>query len=217
MKVAILFSGGKDSVYALDYAKEQGWQIEYLLSVKPSRNDCYLFHYASVENTKKIAELLNLRHILISCNVADATKEALIIKQVVEKNPVDVLLLGGTGLQEQQIKSLQVALKSLNVNVFATHAGKDHAEVMQEMFSKGYKFMITQIASDGMNPWLGQVISKENFPKLLRDSEKFGFHVGFEGGYADTFVLESPFFKVQPKNLQKHIESQYNGHVTFEI
>ena len=63
MKVAILYSGGKDSTYAIEYCRKRNWDIKYLLSIKPSRTDCYLFHYATVEMTKETSKLLDMPHI----------------------------------------------------------------------------------------------------------------------------------------------------------
>ena len=95
MNVAILFSGGKDSINAIRLAKEKGWNIKYLLSVKPNRTDCYLFHFATVEFTKEISKILGYNHILVECDVADPIKEAEIIKNIVAKNHVDSVVLGG--------------------------------------------------------------------------------------------------------------------------
>ena len=57
MDVAIMYSGGKDSTYAIEYALDKGYNIKYLLSVKPNRTDCYLFHFATVEHTKELADI----------------------------------------------------------------------------------------------------------------------------------------------------------------
>src|SRR3989344_5234965 len=109
MDIAILFSGGKDSAFAIDYAVNKGWNVKYLISVKPARKDCFLFHYATVEQTKDIAKMLGIPHFYVKCKVADPVKEADIVKEVVESNKrkmkVDAVVLGGTGLQETQLKS----------------------------------------------------------------------------------------------------------------
>src|SRR3989338_4823326 len=76
MRVGILYSGGKDSTYAIAECHNKGWEIAYLLSVKPSRTDCFLFHYATVEHTPALAKILKLPHRLIGCDVADPQKEA---------------------------------------------------------------------------------------------------------------------------------------------
>jgi len=216
MKVAILYSGGKDSSYAVQYAKEKGWDIKYLLSVKPTRTDCYLFHFATVEHTKELADILNIPHILETCDVADPKKEAEIVKRVVENNMVDAVVLGGTGLQETQIRSIQEALMPLGVEAFASHAGMDHDEVMQEMVNKGYKIMITQIASMGLDKsWLGRIVDKETLRELFERSTKFGFHCGGEGGYYDTLVVDGPIFdkRLEIIEAEPSMESEYAGHL----
>ena len=84
MDVAVLYSGVKDSTFAIQHAKEKGWNIKYLISVKPTRKDCFLFHFATVEQTKDIANMLNIPHFYVKCRVADPVKEADIVREVVE-------------------------------------------------------------------------------------------------------------------------------------
>ena len=216
MDVAILYSGGKDSAHAIEYAFTQHWNIRYLLSVKPSRTDCYLFHYATVEHTSLVAQALGIPHFLISCTIADPEQEAALVKTIIEQHPVDAVVLGGVGLQETQLGSLQKALKPLGVNVFASHAGQNEETLMREMITKGYKIIITQYATDGLTmDWLGKELTLEHFEHLKKLSQKYGFDLLGEGGYYDTFVLDAPFF---PRALtilasSKVQESKYSGHL----
>ena len=222
MKVAILYSGGKDSTYAIEHAMQKKWDIRYLLSVKPNRKDCYLFHYATVEHTKELSGIMGIPNNLISCNVADPEKEAELIKDVIEekqkKDPINALVLGGIGLQETQLKSIQNALRPLGIEVFAAHAGEEHDLIMDEMLDKGYRIIITQIASDGMKNWLGRELTKENFSEFKKDSVKFGFHIGGEGGYYDSFVYDGPIFskKFQIEESDKIVDDAYSGHVVIK-
>ncbi|HLC63541.1 MAG TPA: diphthine--ammonia ligase [Candidatus Nanoarchaeia archaeon] len=217
-KVAVLYSGGKDSNYAVQFCKEKGWEIQYLLSVKPNRKDCYLFHYAAVEHTPLQAQALGLKHVLVDCKIADPVKEAGIVKKVVEKNKVDAVVLGGTGLQVTQLQSIQRALLPLGIEVFASHAGEEHGELFEDMLDKGYKIMIAQFASDGLSKWLGKIVDKDNFGELRKDSIRYGFHLGFEGGYADTFVLDMPLFKkkVELKDMMLVRDSECTGHILVD-
>lgn len=221
MDVAILYSGGKDSTFAIQHAKSKGWNIKYLISVKPTRKDCFLFHYATIEQTKDLAKMLQISHFYIKCRVADPVKEANIIKKIVENNQkkmkIDAVVLGGTGLQETQLKSIQNSLSPLNVEAFASHAGEDHDLIMEEMLKSGYEILITQIASEGLKEWLGKKITRENFPQLKRDSVKYGFHIGFEGGYADTLVTDCQMFseRMVIENMSIIFEDDYCGHVTI--
>ena len=219
MDVAILYSGGKDSTFAIQHAKRKGWNIKYLISVKPTRKDCFLFHYATVEQTKDIAKMLEIPHFYVKCKIADPVKEANIVRGIVERNQkklkVDAVVLGGTGLQETQLKSIQKALLPLNVEAFAAHAGEEHDLVMEHMLNNGYEILITQIASDGLKDWLGKKITKENFSQLKKDSVKYGFHIGFEGGYADTLVIDCPIFskRLVIEDMLITYEDGYCGHV----
>lgn len=215
MDVAILYSGGKDSTYAIEYCQNKGWNIKYLISVKPNRNDCYLYHFATVEFTKELAKILGYKQFYLPCKVADPKKEALIVKNVVKKNKVDALVLGGVGLQETQLRSLQEALMPLNIKVFASHAGKNHEKIFREMMDKNYKIIITQIATDGGKKWLGKEINKNSFEDFKQDSIKYGFHLGLEGGYMDSLVIDGPIFnkKLEILDMEKIFESEYNGYV----
>jgi diphthamide synthase (EF-2-diphthine--ammonia ligase) len=82
MEVAILYSGGKDSTLAIEYAAKKNWSIKYLISVKPTRRDCYLFHYSTVELTRHIAKILGIKQIYVTCSEADPKKEAEIIRKI---------------------------------------------------------------------------------------------------------------------------------------
>jgi diphthine-ammonia ligase len=221
MDVAILYSGGKDSTFAIQDAKEKGWNIKYLVSVKPNRKDCFLYHYATVEQTKDIAKMLNIPHYYVECTVADPVEEAEIVKKVIVENnktiKIDSVILGGTGLQETQLRSIQNAMMPLNIEVFASHAGEEHDLVMEKMLNNGYEILITQIASDGLKNWLGKKLTKENFAKLREDSVKFGFHVGFEGGYADTLITNCPLFTKEliVDDMSVTFDDEYCGHVVL--
>ena len=218
MDVAILYSGGKDSTYAIEYCKERKWNIKYLLSIKPSRTDCYLFHYAIVELTRETSRILGIPHIYVNCDIADPIKEAKIVKSIILENPVDAVVLGGTGLQVTQLKSIQDALLPHNIEVFASHSGLDHEESFRGMINKGYKIMITQVAGEGIHRWLGKMITKENFSELKKDSIKYGFHIGFEGGPADTLVLDCPLFdrKIEVLKYSVNMENEYSGHLIVD-
>lgn len=222
MKVAILYSGGKDSTFAVDFAKSKGWDIRYLLSVKPTRTDCYLFHYATVEHTHHFAQMLGVKHVLKTCDVADPALEAEIVKQaVLAEEPVDAVVLGGVGLQETQLRSIQQALLPHGIEVFASHAGDDHVAVMKQMIAKGYKFMISQVAADGLNErWLGKVLATEqDVDALVACADKHGFHAGGEGGHYDTFTIDGPLFThaLEVRILEKRMETACSGHVIADV
>ena len=57
LKLAVLFSGGKDSCYALYLAQKQGHEIKCLVSMFSENPDSFMFHYPNI----KFTELFNLK------------------------------------------------------------------------------------------------------------------------------------------------------------
>lgn len=213
-----MYSGGKDSTYAIEYCQNKGWNIKYLISIKPNRRDCYLYHFATVELTQELSKILGYKQFYLSCEVADPEKEANIVKELVQKQQkIDALVLGGVGLQETQLRSLQKALMPLKVEVFASHAGVlDYKSTMQEMLNKGYRFMITQIASDGLMKWLGKELTINNIELFEKDSQKYGFNVIGEGGYYDSLAFAGPIFgnkSLEILEIKEIIEDKYCGYI----
>lgn len=216
MDVAILYSGGKDSTLAIEHALRKKWNIKYLLSVKPNRTDCFLFHFATVEFTRELSNILGLKHIYTTCEVADPIKEAEIVKEIVAKNPVDAVLLGGVGLQETQINSIRDALFPLGIEVFATHTGLDEEYLLNEMIKKGYEVIITEIAADGFDKeWLGKKLDKNTLQELKDLSIGYGFNLLGEGGGYNTLVVDGPIFskKLEILDSEKVMEGSNSGYL----
>ncbi|MEK6808505.1 MAG: TIGR00289 family protein, partial [Nanoarchaeota archaeon] len=63
--------------------------------------------------------------------------------------------------------------------------------------------------------WLGKRISIDNFKEFKEDSKRYGFHIGGEGGYYDTLVVDAPIFsrKILIGKTEKYMEDRYSGHI----
>ena len=56
MKLAALFSGGKDSTYAIYLAKKLGHTVDVLLTLYPYSDESHLLHYPNITFTQLQAE-----------------------------------------------------------------------------------------------------------------------------------------------------------------
>ena len=66
---------------------------------------------------------------------------------------------------------------------------------MNDLLESDFHFIMTTVSSDGLDDqWLGKLISKSDVKTLETLSEKFGFNLNFEGGEAETFVIDCPLF-----------------------
>ena len=196
MKVAVMYSGGKDSTMALKYALDQGWEVKTLISVKPKSTESFLYQYATVEWTKLSAEALDIPLIHIKSEKIGPKEEADELEEVFKDLKVNAIVVGGVGLQETQIREWRRVAGKFGIYLIVPYQGYTSEQLIDEEVKAGFEIIITNVASDGLGPeWLGKRIDKENLEKLKVLSKKYGFDIDFEGGYADTFVCNGTIFK----------------------
>ncbi len=72
----------------------------------------------------------------------------------------------------------------------------DVEEYMHSLVSDGFKAAIISVSAEGLDSsWLGKEINEETLRELITLSRKYRFHLGFEGGEAETTMLDGPIFK----------------------
>ena len=88
---------------------------------------------------------------------------------------------------------------------------------MNDLVDSNFDFLMTTVSSGGLDEsWLGKRISKSDICILNQLSKKFGFNLNFEGGEAETFVINCPLFSNPIKITQsKKNWDGYRGR--FEI
>ena len=198
MKLASLFSGGKDSMYAIYLAQKQGHEVVCLLSVFAKSDESHLLHHPNLQWTKLQSESMNVPQLTASSD-SDNTEDELsvlsnLLLQAKEKFNIDGLVHGGikSQFQKEKFESLCVELDLVALDpLWET----DPVQYMNELIDNNFNFIMTTVTSDGLDDtWLGKLISKSDIEILKKLSEKYKFNLNFEGGEAETFVLDCPIF-----------------------
>ena len=198
MKLASLFSGGKDSMYAIYLAQKQGHEVVCLLSVFAKSDESHLLHHPNLQWTKLQSESMNVPQLTASSD-SDNTEDELsvlsnLLLQAKEKFNIDGLVHGGIKSQFQKEKFESLCIES-NLVALAPLWNSDPTQYMNELIDNNFNFIMTTVTSDGLDDtWLGKLISKSDIKILKELSEKFKFNLNFEGGEAETFVLDCPLF-----------------------
>ena len=198
MKLACLFSGGKDSTYAIHLAKKQGHDIVCLLSIFPKSDESHLLHHPNLKWTKLQSESMNIPQLTIHSN-SDETKDEIIAMETLLQNAkkefhIDGLVHGGIKSKFQKEKFETLCLK-LNLISIAPLWETNPKEYMNELIDSNFHFMMITVSSDGLDEqWLGKLILKSDIILLNNLSKKFGFNLNFEGGESETFVINCPLF-----------------------
>ena len=203
MKLACLFSGGKDSTYAIHIAKKQGHDVVCLLSIFTKSEESHLLHHPNLKWTKLQSESMKIPQLTIISN-SDETEDELIVMEKLLQNAkeqfqIDGLVHGGIKSKFQKEKFESLCLK-LNLVSIAPLWGTDPNEYMNELLDSNFHFMMITVSSDGLDEqWLGKLISKSDIDILNNLSNKFGFNLNFEGGESETFVIDCPLFSTPIK------------------
>jgi diphthine-ammonia ligase len=220
MKLASLFSGGKDSTYAIYVVQKQGHDIACLLSVFPKSDESHLLHHPNMAWTKLQSESMNIPQLLISSD-SDNTDEELskleiLLQKAKEQFDIEGVVHGGIKSNFQKDK-FETLCSKLNLIIVAPLWGIESQQYMNDLLDSKFEFIMTVVSSDGLDDsWLGKLISKSDVDILKRLSQKFGFNLNFEGGEAETFVINCPLFTNSIKiNQFEKIWDGYRGR--FEI
>ena len=141
---------------------------------------------------------------------------ASLLKKAVSKYDIKGVVHGGIASIFQQ-KQFEVACKSANLTPIGPIWGREPMQYMQSLLDCDFSFVITAVSSGGLDEsWLGCKIDTESLKRLSALSVKHGFNLNFEGGEAETLVLDCPLFSRQILiEKSKSVWDGYRG--IFEI
>jgi predicted ATP pyrophosphatase (TIGR00289 family) len=213
VKIASLYSGGKDSAYALWWALNQGWDVKYMVNVISKNKESYMFHIPNVELTDLVSESVGIPLIRVITK-GEKEKEVLDLKKALEKLDIDGVVSGALASEYQRTRIDHIC-EELGIKSFAPLWHKNQELILRDT-SKFFDFRIVSVAAYGLGKeWLGKRITDENIEKLLKIMEKYQINRAFEGGEAETFVFDTPFFNKKIEVLDYEI--LWNGINGFYI
>jgi predicted ATP pyrophosphatase (TIGR00289 family) len=119
---------------------------------------------------------------------------------------------------EYQKSRIDGLCKEIGLESIAPLWHRDPLEYMQEVVNLGFEVIITSVSAEGLDEsWLGRVIDEDLLEELKVLNEKYGLHMAFEGGEAETLVLDGPIFKKRLNILDSEkIWNRDSGHLVIK-
>jgi uncharacterized protein (TIGR00290 family) len=186
MKAVGLFSGGKDSLYAIYLVEKRGVKVNHLLTLIPNL-PWPSPHAENIEALKMLAESIGK-----NLTIIDFKREESFVKTL-ESLEIDALVAGDIFV-EAHVAGLKNICGKIGLELLEPLYKRDTSEVFDEIFSLGFKALITGVKLEDMGEdWLGFVISEETSAEFL---SKIGSvdPLG-ENGEFHTLVIECPLYK----------------------
>lgn len=195
MRLAALVSGGKDSIYAIYAARKEGHTIECILTMMSGRADSYMFHHPNASLTEVQAKLMGIP--LIRGKTEGIKEEELKdLKKLIGsvKGKVEGIVTGALASNYQKSR-IDAICKGLDLESLAPLWHRDPENYLNELLDNNFKVMITAVAAEGLDQsWLGRILDKKAIEDLKKLNKRCGLHMAFEGGEAETLVLDCPLF-----------------------
>lgn len=194
----VLFSGGKDSTRSIELVQKQGYDVNCLITLRSKNEDSYMLHTASINWTTLSGKALGIPLIF---GDTDGEKEAelkdieVAIGNARRQFDFNAITSGGLASRYQKYRIDRIA-SNLGLDSIAPLWGVDQSEYLREIVSNRYSIVLTAVSAEGLDrSWLGRELTVQNVKLLEKLSKNNGFNIGFEGGEAETFVLDCPIFK----------------------
>ena len=218
MKLGVLFSGGKDSSFALFKAQESH-DVVCLISVFSKNKESYMFHVPNIELTKLQANAIGLPLIQKTTKgekekELDDLKEAILLAK--EGYHIEGIVTGAIESVYQSTR-IQRICEDLDLSCLNPLWKKDQIGLLEELVQKGFKVIISGVFAYPLDEsYLGKLIDSKMVERLKLVSEKYRLSPAGEGGEFETTVLDAPFFKRRIEIMDYEISYKDNCGV-FDI
>ena len=201
MRVAVLATGGKDSVLALHRVLKEGHKVEYLASMIPLREDSWMFHYPNMHIVDLFAEAVEIP--LVKAETSGIKeKEVEDLKRLIEELDVEGVVSGAIASNYQKTR-IEKICKQLKLKFIVPLWHENELDILREILDLRFEVVITGVYAYGFNrEWLGRKIDEKTVKALMELNRKYGVSLVGEGGEYETLVLNAPFFKKKIKIIK---------------
>ncbi|MEA2037220.1 MAG: diphthine--ammonia ligase [Nanoarchaeota archaeon] len=215
-KLGILWSSGKDSAFAAWRMLKQNYQISCLISLKSRNLDSYMFHTPNIDLVRLQAKSMGIPLIMQETE-GMKEKELVDMKKAIkiakDKYAIQGVVTGAI-FSNYQRSRVEKICDELGLKIFSPLWHIDQEKEMREIIQNGFKFIISKVAAYGLDEsWLGRIITEKDVDNIVKINKKMGMNVAFEGGEAETLMVDGPMFekKIKIKKAKVIMENENTG------
>jgi diphthine-ammonia ligase len=193
MRVAALFSGGKDSVFAIYIAQQYGWDVTHLVSLYSENPDSWMFHSINIHLTELLADALKIPLVKKS-TLGEKETELTDLEALLQSLNIDGVISGAIASEYQRTRIEKIG-HDLGIKTFTPLWHKNQELLLRDMVKAGFKSIIVGVFAEGFDEnWLGRPLDEETIDDLVTLHKKHDINIAGEGGEFETLVLDGPIF-----------------------
>ncbi|MBD3261793.1 MAG: diphthine--ammonia ligase [Candidatus Altiarchaeales archaeon] len=196
MRLGCLFSGGKDSAYAVELALSEH-EVVCLITLDSVNPESYMYHTPNVELTRLQAQAIGLPQIIWGTEGVEEVeltdlRSALV--EAKEKHRIEGVVSGAIE-SVYQASRVQRICDELGLWSFNPLWLKDQEKLMRELIEKKYEVIVSGVFAYPLGEdFLGRRVDEDFLGEMIGFREQYGLNVSGEGGEIETTVLDAPFF-----------------------
>lgn len=193
MRLASLFSGGKDSAFALYLAQQMGHDVVCLVNITSKNGESWMFHTPNAHVVPMMSECLGIP---LKTAETDGTESGDLsaLKNALEGLDVEGVI-AGTIQSDYQWDRMNRISEEMNLKLIAPLWRKDQDMLFDEMTASGIDAIVVGTFAEGLDEkWLGRKLDSDAKKDLLSVRKKHSVSIMGEGGEYESMVLDSPSF-----------------------
>ncbi|MDG6941366.1 MAG: diphthine--ammonia ligase [Nitrososphaerota archaeon] len=208
MRVAALFSGGKDSTFAAWVASKKD-ELVCLITLFPKSEMSFMFHFPNVGWTRLQAQAIGVPQLTAA---TEGVKEVELddlrraIQDAKSRYGLEGVYTGALASVYQKSR-VEMICHDLDLRCISPLWGIDPEAHLRRLVADGFSVMVVSVSALGLDQsWLGRTLDERSIDELAALGKKHRFHIGLEGGEGETFVLDAPSFskRIEVRSATKH-------------
>ncbi|KAK9704350.1 hypothetical protein K7432_010249 [Basidiobolus ranarum] len=199
-KAAVAFTGGKDSVFALQKAIAEGFEVVTLVTFTPSEDKIFLAHNKELIKAQAAALGLPHRYGIIREPWLESYRDN--VRVLKEESKVTVLVTGDI-IDVMKTSFMERVVENTGIELWRPLWEVERPTLIQELLRNEYDILLTcankrQCGEEGAGLLVGNQLNlntvSKTFPKLQNVID-----IGGELGEYHTMVLDAPIFNKKIK------------------
>ncbi|MGB9694063.1 MAG: diphthine--ammonia ligase [Fervidobacterium sp.] len=193
MKVAVSWSGGKESGLAYYKAMNEGHEVSLIVTFLW---ETPMFHH-SLRLIKLQSEAMKTPHTKVKVKQPYFEGYRKAVSNLREKYKIEGIVTGDISITDSYHGDwMQNVCEGLTVELIRPLWNLNRCYILKELVSKGFKAMFTCVKKPWFNDyWLGRVLDDTTIQELKELEEKFGMDPCGEFGEYHTMLIDAPMFK----------------------
>jgi diphthine-ammonia ligase len=198
LKVAVLWSGGKDSSLACYKAIAQGYDVNDIVTfIWETPSPCAHAHPLLLIALQSKA--LGIKHIEARVKDGQPYFEQYIeaISHLIKEDGIEGIVTGDIVFLDISRRNwMDDICRELSIKIIKPLWDIDRYEMLTELISQGFKAVFTSVEQRWFDEtWLGRELDWECLEDLKELREKYGIDLCGEFGEYHTMIVDAPFFK----------------------